>query len=61
MPTADYRAQTEENVRTADVSLWFGSADTPGAKATITACQDMGCPHLIIVPGRGIKPSVVAT
>jgi hypothetical protein len=36
--TADFRARTEQNVRAADATPWFGSADSHGAKATIAAC-----------------------
>jgi hypothetical protein len=53
MPTADYRARTEQNVRGSDATLWFGSVNTPGAKATLNACRGMGRLHMLVTPGRG--------
>lgn len=60
MPTADYRLRTEQNVRDADATLWFGSVDTPGAIATLRAAEAMGRPRMIVKPGQGVKPSDVA-
>ena len=60
MPTADYRARTEENVRRSEATLWFGSMDSSGAKATLNACRGMGRPFMVVEPGRGVKPSDVA-
>jgi hypothetical protein len=37
MPTPDYWARTEQNVRDSEGTLWFGTSDTPGGRATITA------------------------
>lgn len=60
MPTPDYRARTEHNVRTTDATVWFGSIDTPGAGTTLRACKGMSRPHMLVVPRRGVKPSEVA-
>jgi hypothetical protein len=60
MPTDSYRARTEQNVRDSHGTLWFGTTDTSGAKATLLACQGMGRPHLLIVPHRETRPSDVA-
>lgn len=60
MPTPDYRARTEENVRRSEATLWFGDTRTPGAKATLRACEGMGRPHMLVIPGRDTKPSDVA-
>jgi len=35
MPTASYPARTEANVRGSDATLWFGTVETPGARATL--------------------------
>ncbi len=60
MKTADYRARTEQNVRGSDATLWFGSTDTPGAKATLNAIKGMGRPHMLVIPRKGVRPSDVA-
>ncbi len=60
MPTADYRARTEQNVRDADATVWFGTINSPGAKATLHAIRGMGKPHTIVAPGGGVRPSEVA-
>lgn len=57
MPTDFYRARTEQNVRDCHALLWFGSTDTPGANATLLACDGMGRPRLLIFPNRKIRPS----
>lgn len=36
---SDYRGRTTLNVRDADVTIWFGSVDSPGYKATVRAAQ----------------------
>src|SRR5689334_14024553 len=61
MPTSDYRARTEQNVRDSDATLWFGSTDTPGAKATLRAADGMGKPKMIVSPGREVRPSDVVS
>jgi predicted Rossmann-fold nucleotide-binding protein len=35
MPTASYPARTVQNVRDSDGTIWFGSTDSPGARATL--------------------------
>jgi len=57
--TADYRAKTERNVLDSSATLWFGSIATPGAKTTLNACGGIGRPHLLVVPGREVRPSDV--
>lgn len=60
MPTAEYRARTEANVRDTAATLWFGSVESPGAKATLNACRGIGRPVKLVVPGRDVRPSDVA-
>lgn len=60
MPTADYKARTEQNVRDADAVLWFGDTGSSGGKATLWACKGMGRPYLVVEPGKGVRPSEVA-
>ena len=60
MPTARYRARTEQNVRDSDATLWFGSVDSPGAKVTLQAAESMGKPRMIVRAGREVRPSDVA-
>jgi hypothetical protein len=58
--TPDYRLRTEQNVRDADATLWFGSTDTPGARTTLRAAETMGKPRMVLEPGSGVRPSQVA-
>jgi hypothetical protein len=60
MSTPDHHARTEQNVRDSDAMLWFGDPNTPGGKVTIRACDRMGRPSLLVIPGRSIRPSQVA-
>jgi hypothetical protein len=60
IPTPDYRMRTEANVRQSEATIWFGRTDTPGAKTTLNAIRGMGRPHMLVVPGRGVRPSDVA-
>jgi hypothetical protein len=60
MPTDSYRQRTEQNVRDSHGTVWFGKTDTPGAKATLIACEGMGRPHLLVLPHRDTRPSDVA-
>jgi hypothetical protein len=56
----DYRVRTEQNVRDSDATVWFGSIDTPGAKATLTAIKATGRAAKIIKPDDLIRPSAIA-
>jgi hypothetical protein len=60
MRTASYRARTEQNVRDSTATLWFGSTSTPEAKTTLLAIRGMGRPHMLVIPGQGVRPSDVA-
>jgi hypothetical protein len=60
MPTADYQARTERNVRDSDATLWFGSTNTPGAWPTLNAVRGVGRPSLLVIPRREVRPSDVA-
>jgi hypothetical protein len=35
LPTVDYAARTERNVRHSDGTIWFGDPSTPGGRATL--------------------------
>jgi hypothetical protein len=39
MPEGSYAARTARNVRESDGTIWFGSTDSAGAKATLKACE----------------------
>lgn len=60
LTTADYRMRTEANVRQSDATLWFGLTDSPGGKVTLNAIRGMGRPHMLVIPGQGVRPSEVA-
>ena len=57
MPTGSYAARTACNVQESDGTLWFGTADTPGAKITREVCELWRNPAMIIEPHRSILPS----
>jgi hypothetical protein len=59
LPTSNYADRTEANARDSDATIWFGSADTSGARATLGACRRLGRPHMLVVEGR-TRPSEVA-
>lgn len=60
LPTADYQARTRRNATEADVTLWIGSTDTPGARTTLRACRRLGRPCLTVEPRGSVRPSAVA-
>jgi Circularly permutated YpsA SLOG family len=60
MSRDDFQVRTEQNVRDADATLWFGSPDTSGGKTTLDMAASIGKPHRIIRPFREIKPSEIA-
>jgi hypothetical protein len=51
MPTPDYRARTEQNVRDSDATVWFGDVTTQCARATLGACDKLSRSCLRVVPG----------
>jgi hypothetical protein len=59
MDTDSYRARTEQNVRDSHGTLWFGTTDTPGAKATLWAAHGMNKPIMLVRPGTDVRPSDV--
>jgi hypothetical protein len=59
IPSTRYADRTEANARDSDATLWFGSADTSGDRATLGACRRLGRPHMLVVEGQ-TRPSEVA-
>jgi hypothetical protein len=59
MPTNRYADRNRANVRDSDVTIWFGTTDSSGAKATLGACRGLGRPCLCVVEGETL-PSEVA-
>jgi hypothetical protein len=57
-PEIGYAARTRANVRDSDATLWLGDWNSPGGKATLAACRELGRPFLIVVRGE-TKPSQV--
>jgi predicted Rossmann-fold nucleotide-binding protein len=57
-PTAGYPARTEANARDSDGTVWFGTTDSSGYKATIRACERHGKTFLIVTEGV-TKPSQI--
>ena len=51
LPTSSYPARTERNVRDSDGTLWFGTTDTPGARATLEAVRKIGRTSLRVEEG----------
>jgi hypothetical protein len=56
--TPGYPPRTAANARDSDGTLWFGSTDSSGYRATINACQRFGKPYLIVEDGT-TRPSHV--
>lgn len=46
-PSTDYAVRTRENVRDADVTLWFGKTGSPGYWCTRNACSGQNKPFFI--------------
>jgi hypothetical protein len=59
LPTKSYRARTFRNVQESDGTIWFGSTDSAGAKATLEACELWQKPVLLITPSEVVLPSDV--
>ena len=59
LPTAWYRARTEQNVRDSDGTIWFGTTDIPARKTTIDACKRFKRPLMLVEPHRTILPADV--
>jgi hypothetical protein len=60
-PDDDDLARIERNVRDSDATLWFGETTTPGAQATVGACQRLGKPCLPVSPDASFEPDHVAS
>jgi len=56
---SDHTARTRRNAEDGDVTLWFGTTDTPGARATLGACGELGRPCLVVVASE-TRPDDVA-
>lgn len=50
-PTPGYPPRTLANARDSDGTIWFGSTDSSGYRATINACDRLGRPYLVIAEG----------
>jgi hypothetical protein len=59
LPTKSYRARTFRNVQESDGTIWFGSTDWAGAKATTEACELWHKPVLLVTPSEVVLPSDV--
>jgi hypothetical protein len=59
MPSPEYREQTRANIRDSGATLWFGTTDSRGAKATFEACHQLGKSCVRVYPGAMIQPSQV--
>jgi Circularly permutated YpsA SLOG family len=57
LPTDSYRARTFHNAQESDGTIWFGTTDSPGAKATLEACEVWRKPVFLVEPHRSILPS----
>jgi Circularly permutated YpsA SLOG family len=40
--------------------VWFGSVDMPGGKTTLNAIRGMGRLNMLVIPGKGVRPSELA-
>jgi hypothetical protein len=52
LPTDDYPARTERNMRDSDGTIWFGDPSTPWGKATLGWCHKAGKTSLSV--GEGV-------
>lgn len=50
-PDPGYPARTEANARDSDATLWLGSMDSSGYRATARACTRHRRPMLVVYPG----------
>ena len=57
-PRKGYPARTEANARDSDGTIWFGSTDSSGCRATFAACRRFDKPILIVEEGT-TRPSDV--
>src|SRR3954464_2058117 len=48
LTTADYPARPRRNAAEADATPWFGSTDTPGARATLRGNRRLRCLFLVV-------------
>jgi hypothetical protein len=55
-----YAERTAQNVRDSDATLWFGSTNTAGAKATLKAVAAMSKPGMEVYPDGMTTPTHVA-
>jgi hypothetical protein len=60
MSSESYPWRTEQNVRDADATVWFGETTTSGANATIGACRGHGKPCFLVSPSASFEPSHLA-
>jgi hypothetical protein len=60
LPTGSRPARTEQNVRDADGTLWFGETTTTGANETMVACRRWGKPCLLLYPAAEFTPAHAA-
>jgi putative molybdenum carrier protein len=57
-PEPGYLARTVANVKAADLTIWFGSTESPGAKLTLRTVTSHGKTSLIIMPGHRASKAV---
>jgi|LNFM01.1.fsa_nt_gb hypothetical protein len=57
-PKEGYPARTDANARDSDATLWFGSSDSSGYRATIRGCRRHKKPYLLVEEGI-TRPSEV--
>jgi hypothetical protein len=50
-PESGYAGRTVANVKAADLTLWFGSTESPGAKLTLQTVGEQGKTLLVTTPG----------
>jgi hypothetical protein len=46
-PDWNYQTRTRDNVRDADITVWFGKTDSPGCKCTLNAAVQLDKPFSI--------------
>jgi hypothetical protein len=60
MPTESYPERTSQNVRDSEATLWFGTTDSPGAKATLDTCLHHMRPFQRLTPGCSLTSANIA-
>lgn len=54
-----YPPRTEANVRAADALIWFGDPASRGGRLTLSLCDRLAVPTIVVPEGGSVRPSSV--